>query len=50
MARNPAKKQKENPAGCAGEGEQSKGDIGEEKRTVDYAKFQFVTASTIFHM
>ena len=28
------KKQKENPAGCAGEGKQRKGNIGKEKRTV----------------
>ena len=35
------KKQKENSAGCTGEGKQSKGNIGEEKRTVDSAKFEF---------
>ena len=29
------KNQKENPAGCAGEGNQSKGDIGEEERMVN---------------
>ena len=34
LARKPVKKQKENPAGCAGEGKQSKGNIGEEKRTI----------------
>lgn len=27
-----------NPAGCAGEGKRGKGNIGEEKRTVDSAK------------
>ena len=41
MVRKPVKKQKENPAGCAGEGKQSKRNIGEEKRTVDSDKFQF---------
>ena len=35
------KLQKENPAGCAGEGKQSKGIIREVKRTVDYTKFEF---------
>ena len=34
------KKQKENPAGCAGDCEQSKGNIGEEKRMVYSAKFK----------
>ena len=34
-------KQKEIPAGCAGEGTQNKRNIGEEKRTVDSAKFEF---------
>ena len=38
--RKPVKKQKENPAGCAGEGKQSEGNIGEEKRTVS-TKFEF---------
>ena len=38
MARKPVKLQKENPAGCAGEGKQRIGNIGEEKRTVDYLK------------
>ena len=41
MARKPAKKQKENPAGCAGEGKQRKGNIEEEKRTADSAKLEF---------
>ena len=31
--RKPVKLQKENSAECAGEGNQSKGNIGEEKRT-----------------
>ena len=35
------KKQEDNPAGCAGDSEQSKGNIGEERRTVDSAKFEF---------
>ena len=35
------KKQEENPAGCAGEGKQSKGNTGEEKRMVDSAKIEF---------
>ena len=35
------KKQKENPVECAREGKQSKGNIGEGKRTVDSAKFEF---------
>ena len=30
--RKPVKLQRENPAGCAGEGKQSKGNIGEEKK------------------
>ena len=34
LARKPVKQQKENPAECAGEGKQSKGNIGEEKRKV----------------
>ena len=34
MERKPVKLQKEDPAGCAGEGKQSKGTIGEEDRTV----------------
>ena len=29
MVRKPVKKQKEHPAGCAGEGKQSRGNIGE---------------------
>ena len=41
MARKPVKKQKENPVGCDGEGKQSKGNIGEEKRMVDSTKFEF---------
>ena len=41
MVRKPVKKQEENPAGCAGEGKQSKGNTGEEKRTVDSAKIEF---------
>ena len=41
MARKQVEKQKENPPGCAGERRQSKGNIGEEKRTVDSAKFEF---------
>ena len=41
MVRKPVKKQKENPAGCAGEGKQSKRNIGEEKITVESAKFEF---------
>ena len=36
MASKPVKKQKENPAGCVGEGKQSKGYIREERRTVDF--------------
>ena len=32
--RKPVKLQKESPAGCAGEGKQSKGYIGEENRTL----------------
>ena len=39
LARKPVKKQKENPAGCAGEGEQIKGNIGEDKRMVASDKF-----------
>ena len=34
------KKLKENPAGYAVEGKQNKGNIREEKRTVDSAKFE----------
>ena len=41
MASKPVKKRKENPAWCAGEGKQIKGNIGEEKRTVDSVKFEF---------
>ena len=41
MAKKPGKKQKENPAGCTGEGKQRKGYIGEKKMTVDSAKFKF---------
>ena len=35
------KKKKEFPAGYAGEDKQSKRNVGEEKRTVDSAKFEF---------
>ena len=42
----PVKKQKENPAGCAGEGKQRKGNTGEEKRMVYYTKFEFYDEST----
>ena len=35
------KKQKENPARCAGECKQSEVKIGEKKRMVDPAKFEF---------
>ena len=35
MARKPGKKQKENLAGCTGEGKQRRINIGEVKRTVD---------------
>ena len=38
-ARKPDKKQKENQAGSVVEGKQRKGNIGEEKGTVDSAKF-----------
>ena len=31
----------ESPAGCAGEDKQSKGNIGEEERTIDSVKFEF---------
>ena len=41
MARKPVKKQKGNPPGSAGKGKQSKGNIGEEERKVDSAKFEF---------
>ena len=41
MARKPGKKQKEYPAGCAWEGKQRKGNIGEEKRTIDSANLEF---------
>ena len=41
MTRKPVNKQEENPAGCTGEGKQSKGNIGEEIRTIDSAKFKF---------
>ena len=41
MAWEPGKKPKENPAVCAGEGKQRKGNIGEEKRTVHSAIFEF---------
>ena len=41
IARKSRKKQKENRAGCAGEGKQRKGNIREEKRTVDSVKFDF---------
>ena len=41
MTSKPVKKQKENPAGCAGEGKQRKGNIGEEKRKVDSDRFEF---------
>ena len=34
-ARKPVKLQNKSPAGCAGEGKQSKGNIEEEKRTVE---------------
>ena len=40
MARKPGQKQKEKPAGCAGESEQRKRNIGEEESTVDSAKFE----------
>ena len=33
MARKPDKLQNENPEGCAGEGKQRKGKVGEEKNT-----------------
>ena len=36
------KKQKENPAGCAGEGKQRRGNIEEEKMAVDSDNFDFV--------
>ena len=49
MARKPGKKQKENPAGCAGESKQMKANIREEKRTVDPAKFEFCDEITRFH-
>ena len=39
MVRKPLKKQKENPAGCAGEDKQSKGNVN--KRAVDSVKFEF---------
>ena len=39
ITRKPVKKRKENPAGCAGEGNQSKGNIGEEEKTLDSDKF-----------
>ena len=41
MSRKPGKKQKENPAGGAGEGKQRKGLVGEEKWGVYSAKFEF---------
>ena len=41
MTRKPEKNQEENPAGCAGGGKQSKGNIGEEKRTFGSLKFEF---------
>ena len=34
MARKPVKLQKENSAGCAGEGKQTKGNVGEKEITV----------------
>ena len=37
---------KENPAGCTGEGKQSKGNIGEEKRTVFSTQHEFCDEST----
>ena len=39
MTRKPMKLYKENPAGCAGEGKESKGNIVEEIRTVYSANF-----------
>ena len=41
MARKPVQLQKENPAGCVGEGKQRKGNTGEEKGTDDSDKFKF---------
>ena len=40
MVRKPVKKQMENQAGCAGDGKQIKGNIGEGKRTVNPTKFE----------
>ena len=40
MTRKPVKKQKENPAGCAREGKQRKGNIGEDKWTVESDKLE----------
>ena len=37
--RKPEKLQKESPAGCAGEGKQSEGNIGKEERTLGVANF-----------
>ena len=41
IAWKPGKKQKENPAECAGNGKNSKGNIGEKKRAIDSTKFEF---------
>ena len=41
IVKKPMKKQKENPAGYAAEGKQGKGNIEEEDRTDDSAKFTF---------
>ena len=46
MVRKPGKKQKENPAGCAGEGKQKKGNIGEEKRKMYSAKCEVCNETT----
>ena len=41
LSKKPVKKQKENSAGCVGEGKQDNGNIGKDKKTVDSAKFEF---------
>ena len=45
MVRKPVKKQEESPAGCAREGKQRKGNIGEEKRWLIPPNLNFVMTS-----
>ena len=45
MTSKPGKRQQGNPAGCAGEGKQSKGNIGKEKRAVGAEKYTILITS-----